>query len=76
MAQLLPTRPHDRFQSAHGPSRATASATQEWSAGAHGGRVLCDDRDHALGVDTSPLAERRGHEFDVAGPARRSSPRT
>jgi hypothetical protein len=33
----------------------------------------CRDRDHALGGDTLPLAERKGHEFDMSGPAGRSS---
>jgi hypothetical protein len=28
-------------------ARAIASATQEWSAGAHGGRVLCHEPNHA-----------------------------
>jgi hypothetical protein len=59
------------------PDRANNSYGDEamTRVGVHG-RVLGHGRDHALGVDTSPLAERGDHEFDVAGPAGRSSPRT
>ena len=66
--------PHDRFDRRPALHRSSALATYQRSAVPGVARLLGHDRDHALGLDTSPLADRRGHEFDVAGPAGRSSP--
>jgi hypothetical protein len=54
------TATDDSFRHGTAADPTIVLATQECYAGAHGGRVLCHDRDHAFGVDTSPLAERRG----------------